>query len=572
MRRNNDTKIMKPLSHYLKLFTVLLSLILSSLAEAVTLDSSVNRNQVNTNETLTLRLIIDEQVDSSALDLSALENDFEVLNVTPHRQSGVNFVNGKSESKASTTWTITLYAKREGKLTIPSFTVNSATSKPISINVGNATQGQNSSQPLEVKVSTNTNEIYPNQQFIVEIELSAASNVRGLSGPQLVIPNADVEAIDQEDFQRVDNGIARQVALLKYSVFAKQAGEIVIPVMTYTGIENGRRGVFGTRGTQVIARSKLLKLSVKNAPSKANQPWFPAEGVSITSRWSSDTSALKVGEPITRTITIAAKGQQASVIPPLDNAIIDAGLKSYKDQPQLNTSKSTQGLIATRVESEAIVANKAGDYVLSALSIDWWDINSNKWQTSTLEQQTLNVTGSAAAVSLQPEQGVTDAQFNNSTSTINAQPNRLWQMLSALLALIVLIQFYLLYRKPEATSDDYINQSEQTAWASLQTSIKSDNYSELRNNLLTWARAALKSDVPISLDLLSKVGGSQDLLTFFDELDQHLYKGAKAPDNSQVGTLFKELRANIKQSQRKQSHSRPKLQSLYPSEPIAKSE
>jgi len=565
---------MKPLSHYLILLILLSSFILSSLAEAVTLDSSVNRNQVNTNETLTLRVIIDKQVESSALDLSALKNDFEVLSVTPHRQSGVSFVNGKSESKASTTWTITLYAKREGKLTIPSFTVNSATSKPISINVGNATQGQNSTQPLAVKVSTNTDEIYPNQQFIVEIELSAASNVRGLSGPQLVIPNADVEAIDQQDFQRVDNGIERHVALLKYSVFAKQAGEIVIPIMTYTGIENGRRGVFGTRGTQVVARSKLLKLSVKDAPSKASQPWFPAQGVSITSRWSSDTSALKVGEPITRTITIAAKGQQASVIPPLDNAIIDAGLKSYKDKPQLNTSKSTQGLIATRVESEAIVANKAGDYVLPALSIDWWDTNSNKWQTSTLEQQTLSVTGSAAA-SVQAEQGIADAQPINSTSPTNAKTNRLWQMLSALLALVVLIQFYLLYRKPkyqpEATSDDYINQSEQTAWASLQTSIKSNNYSELRNNLLRWARAALKSDAPISLDLLSKVGGSQDLLTFFDELDQHLYKGAKAPSNSQVGTLLKELRANIKQSQRKQSHSRPKLQSLYPSEPIAKS-
>ena len=74
----NVTKIRKSPTHYLIWFTVLLSLVLPIMAHSATLSSTVNRNQVSTNETLTLVVAIDQQVDSSELNLSPLQQDFEI--------------------------------------------------------------------------------------------------------------------------------------------------------------------------------------------------------------------------------------------------------------------------------------------------------------------------------------------------------------------------------------------------------------------------------------------------------------------------------------------------------------
>jgi len=546
----------------------LLSLVFTTSADAATLTSKVTRNQVSTNETFTLTVLIDEQVDSSELNLESLEKNFEILSSTPQSRSSFNVINGRSIKSASTKWTITLVAKNEGILTIPAFTIKSATSQPISIKVDDSAKGKNTELPLDVIVTTNYDEVFPNQQFIVEIELSASRNVRDLNGPQLIIANAEVEAFDQQNFQRVDNGITRQIVVLKYSVFASQAGEITIPIMTYTGLENGRRSVFGSTGTQVIARSKQLKVVVKDVPTDSSQPWLPASNVTITSNWSGDRSNLKVGDPITRSITIVANEQQASIIPPLNHGDLPEGLKSYKDQPQLETSKSSQGFIASRIESEAIVVNKPGNYILPSISIDWWNTKTNKWQTSTLEQQTLNVTGEAVLTSTETPANLTTSRTYTDSNPSMVETDRRWQIASAILALIVLIQFYFLARKQAPIPGTHIvkevTQSEQAAWASLQTAIKSDNSRAIRSNVLIWGRHALNAKAPINLATLAQAGDLQKLPEIFKDLDQHLYNGATKPDSNTINGLLKELRKKLKHSDKEQDPSKAQLNPLYP--------
>ena len=137
-------------------YTIFLSLMSVSLNSfGATLSSTVNRNQVSTNETLTLTVSIDEQVNTSSLDLSELERDFEVLGTSPQSRSSINIVNGRSVQEATTVWTITLVAKRDGRLTIPAFSIGTAKSQAITINVSNAKHSSSSNLPLDVKVSSN---------------------------------------------------------------------------------------------------------------------------------------------------------------------------------------------------------------------------------------------------------------------------------------------------------------------------------------------------------------------------------------------------------------------------------
>jgi len=565
------------------IFLNLMSLSLNSFG--ATLSSSVNRNQVSTNETLTLTVSIDEQVNNSSLNLSELEKDFEVLGTSPQSRNSINFVNGRSVQEATTVWTITLVAKRDGQLTIPAFSIGSAKSQAITINVSNAKNSRSSNQPLDVKVSSNRSTVYPNQQFIVTVELSAQRDVRDLGGPQLVVADADVEPLDQQNFQRVDNGIARQIVVLKYAVFAKKAGKLTIPILTYTGLKNARRGVFGNTGDQVIARSNQLELEVIDAPtSSSNQAWFSANSLNIQSKWSADITNLKVGQPVTRTITIVAQGQTASAIPPISELTNIDGLKSYKDQPQLETGKTSQGFVASRVESEAIVASKAGEFILPPLSIQWWSNDSESWQTATLEAETLMVAGAAAPINNTQSQIPLPELTNPNTVSPGLQQGHTgqtksalaWQILSGALSLIVIFQFFLLRKQTKGTTDDSTEKlsatSEKSAWAKLERTIKNrDHTNEIREAILSWANSLGLSSEPVTLSKLSALIDSKPLSDALSALDRQLYQAQGEELTEQVlNDLRSELssfRSSAKRGldNRKNSSKIDDLKPLYPS-------
>jgi len=457
----------------------ILLLFQTSLVYAATLSSTVNRNQLSSNETLILTVSYDENVDSSKLSYGVLEKDFDILNVTPQSTSSVSIVNGRATRVSTTAWAITLVPKREGQLLIPAFTINSDTSKPITISVDSSAQsGNNATQALQAWVVANSDSIYPSQQLIVDIEISAQSNIGNLNGPELVVKDAKVESLGQQSFQRVDNGVARQHVLLKYAVFAEKPGELIIPRMTFTAVKGGQQGFFGSRGQKVVARTEQLAIKVREIPNNSKAAWFPAESVKIRSEWSSDINAVKVGEPITRTITVTAQSQQAETISPLAKPSELEGIKAYKDQPQLHTQATNEGFVGTRIESSAIVASKEGPLTLPELTVDWWNVKTEQWEQAKLPAETLTVTGTALTLnSDKPIVQSTDqlASPSNDTNLVRA-------LMVALLALslLCLTQLWMIMRlrkSPEKSvlPKDSSNPSEASAWRQLKTSLSTNH-------------------------------------------------------------------------------------------------
>ncbi|MEM7360813.1 MAG: BatD family protein [Pseudomonadota bacterium] len=560
----------------LLLLPLLVSTIWTS-AQAATLTATVNRNQVTTNETLQLKVSYDEQVSSSALDLRALEGDFEVLGVSPQTNSSVSVVNGQTTRQSSVVWNITLVPKRQGQLTIPAFAINNDRSQAITISVDNSQQGNSASLPLQVWVSTNYNSIYPAQQLVVEVEISALSNISDLNGPSLIVQGANVEALDQQSFQRIDNGVARQVVVLKYAVFAEQEGELIIPVMTFTGVKNGRRSIFGTRGEQVIARSKQLIIPIKPAPVKAGSQWFPAEAVEIRAGWSGDTAQLKVGEPITRTITITTRGQRAEVIPPVtESATGSAEYKLYADQAQLESKATTDGFVSTRIESAAIVPAMVpadgGKIILPALSLDWWDVGAKRWKQATYPAQTLVVTSSGAVIE-ENQATSTETDIVGATDQAVALVDdriRLWQAITAGLLLLCLIQFAMILRlRKNQTStpkrvEPLARPSEKSAWSQLQKSLRAEDTVAIRSNLIRWLRTITTPTMQqASLQALLVEADNPDLSAAVHGLEAFLYKAGPDIDLKQMINIVDAHRNQVSKNNKANNSQAGELKPLY---------
>lgn len=561
----------------IKLCTLVL-ILNSSIASAATLTSTVNRNSMSTNETLRLVVSIDEKVDSSQLDLSGLNSDFEILGVSPRNSSSISTINGKTTRVATTQWTITLAAKREGDLRIPAFTVNQTSSQAITIKALSAEKfsstGNVQSAPLLATGLASKASVYPGEQIIYQIELSAATNVSDLNSSALDIVGAKVELFSQQQGQRIDNGVARNIILLKYAVFAEQSGSLQIPSVTFTGVVGGSRSFFGNQGQKVIGRTNPLPIEVKVKPANTKAPWFPAEAVSIRSSWSADPSLIKTGVPVTRTITTTAQAQLASAIPPLDQtASSQASIKSYQDKPTLDAQKTNTGFVATRTESAAIVINSAGEVELPAITVDWFNVNTEKWEQAILPAETITVSGQAVVQSAPIVTPSIPSESSIAIQNTSEKINWLWPVATGLLAFICLIQTVLLIRrKPHqkpTVDKEKSSESEAQRWRLLLKDLNQSDSNLVRSSIIEWLRAANPDATSVGLQAIYE--SSHDELTkSIKKLEASLFSNTNATELDDFRSdLIQQLESYRKQiiqqkSSRKDSLSSVELTPLYP--------
>lgn len=533
------------LKHYYLRVLICVSCLVTLSAEAASLTSTVNRNQLASNQTLVLTVVYDDQVDSSSLDVAALTQSFDVLGVSPQTSTSMSIVNGVTENNSTTRWSITLAPKREGELQIPSFSIGAAKSQPISISVSDAASRASSSasEPLAVSVVVEPTDVYAEQQFILKVQLVVTQNLSDLGGSQLSIDGGDIRPLGQQTYQQVDNGIATQVVELRYAVFPQQPGTLTIPALRYTGVIGGRRSVFdsfGMRGEQVIARSQPVSIEVKPRQQKTGSEWLPASNLSLQATWSSDISQLSVGQPVTRTITMTAEHQRSELIPPLTTSSNIGDFKSYQDQPQLNDEVTEQGIIGTRIESQAIVASKAGELRLPEVRVPWWNTQSEQWEEAVLAEQVLMI---AADSTVDINAGEDDANVsqdnasdpNHGTQSESEVPfsNPILLAVLSLLALIIALQSFVIYRlnrqltsirdNPMSALEEQ-DLSAEEAWSVVLDQLKKEDPSGTRIALTQWLRIAMNADHDTPLSSLMVRLDDAALSAEVERLDRTLYQ------------------------------------------------
>ena len=550
----------------------LTALLLASKVQAGNLASIVNTNTINTSETVTLTVKYDEQVKSSSLNLDGLKKDFEILGVRPQSSSSTSISNGQVNNDESTVWKVTLAAKRQGKLTIPSFSVNGDLSQEIVIDV-NDNNNTAAQKELQISVSTGSDSAYESQQLILNLELTVAQGLSGLGLSEIDIDGAEVKELGQQSDQRIDNGVIRNFITVRYALFPTRSGTITIPEITLTATKGRQRNFWGDVGGQrVITRSTAFDVTIKPM-DKTYSPWFPAKEVIIDSKWSGNTNSVVAGEPITRTLTISALGQEASAIPPLQR-LTENGFKSYKDQASLDDKLTYKGFIGQRIESEAIVVSSPGKLTLPAITMKWWDTQNGVWKDAIVPEKTLTVLpGKSTTQDTNNVVSQTPLSTANPTTTVvetRYKTHWLWPFISALLLALCFLQAYFLWKQKRSNNDEIQapksnnNVSETQAWSQLQQTMKQDNLKLTRKALHGWAKSLSTDNKPQSITSIVKYLEDESLKSqltnSITELESCLYKEQSAFDTNTLNEQLIALRSTIQ----KKHKSKANLNELAP--------
>lgn len=386
----------------------LLLLIFAAMPMAsMALSVTAERQVLALNETLRLEIKDNSGDDLNKIDLSSIETHFNIINQS--NQTSFSMINGRTESNQ--TLTLILAPKAIGSALISPLTLGKQSSKPIKIKVIKALPAAStlSDQSVIVESETDLAEVMTGAQLIYTYRVIYRVQLNGadITAPQF--DGAEVIQLEDKNYHRNINGKNYNVSEKRYAVFFGQAGEVTLPGQRLTALLTGsqRRG-FGfdpfARGKELQLESKPITIKVLAAPSintsntsdtqatrtRQSNIWLPAKDIQIADSWSDDVHTISLGEPVTRSISVLARGLPSALLPEVIGKDVD-GINSYPEKPELINQEYTGGIASKRTDTYAIVPTQVGTFTLPAINLEWWNTQTNRLELATLPERTIIV-------------------------------------------------------------------------------------------------------------------------------------------------------------------------------------
>lgn len=552
-----------------------------SLAQAE-LTARLNTDQTSVGETVQLQVEADGQVSDSP-DTKPLTKDFDVLGIASG--SRVNIINGQMDARS--TWTISLAPKHSGKLTIPALELNGEQTRPMTLQVSEVpvVDGKTADNPIFIETEVDRKDPYVQGMVLYTIRLFYEVKLLegSLSEPQL--DNALVRRLGKDrEYNAERNGHRYRVLKRQYAIFPQTSGPLELPATVlgaripdktsrrrspfqdFFGRDRSNDPFFGgsglsdmftsTRPVRVRGETQVLQVRPRPAQITGSQ-WLPAESLALIESWQPEQNQLRVGDPLTRTVTIRARGVTGEQLPELELSEVD-GFKVYPDRSQASTLDLEQGVEGEKSRNIAYVPMRPGKYKLPAVSLHWWDTQTDQERVAELPERSVEVLpalsgqGMPVQPSAQPEitqpgasASTADAGKTSVTRTppppsgvasgtgdLTPAPIGIWPWLSLLFALLWLATLIVWWRarrravvpRPIA-GQSRIAQDAAQAKAHFQAACRANDPSLARRSLLAWAAAHWSDDPPAGLDQLAQRLDEPQARKALSELDRLLYRG-----------------------------------------------
>jgi len=452
-------------------------------------------------------------------DFSPLNKDFEVSSTS--QSSSISVINGTVTKKLI--WNLAIFAKKAGELTLPAINFGSDKSQSLDIKVikTNTSSASTPAEDLFIEVNASTLESFVQAEIVLTVKLYMLGQFVGgnITEPQFSTDQVVLKTIKPEDQEiayvqsrETKNGKQYKVFTAKFAVYPLTSGELSLEPIVYKSkqvvSQRRRTDIFGRR--QNVTKSRRAQsnpITFKILPavtSKADQPWIPASEVRIIETWPQDPPVFKVGESTTRTITLAALGLSSAQIPTL-NLPLSPSIKQYADKPVIQDQLVGQGFLGVRQEKIALVPTKAGELVLPEVQVQWWNTIDKKFEIAKIAQRTIKVlpaeiTSTEPVVVTQPTTptaiGPTgNCPENKLIPTPATEKNIIWQVASAILALLWLITIILYWRarssceKQAMSAEKAKQQPTKPTLKPLKLSTENENAIQANQDLLVWGKA-----------------------------------------------------------------------------------
>jgi len=443
---------------------LLLLLLLWPTLGSAAFQAGVDRTQLQTGELLLLTLTLSDVKARGEPDMTPLQGNFEVGFIGSGSQ--VSFTNGKLGR--SHEWRYRLQPMGAGKLTIPPLEIVTKDGRERTQSVALTVVAQADSKeteaeldaPVTVVATVSKTAPYVRENLIYTVVITSYARLRNARmqppEPQQVVFEQIGKAVEEN---RVVNGRVAAVTTLHYRLTPLASGELLLPsaVVEAELLDRTVRRSFDPFGTTgyvpVEVHSNALTLTVK---PPATEPWLPLTRLHIEERWEPNQK-FRVGEPISRELTLVAEGSDGSQLPPFVG-VDEQAFRLYLDRPEFETAltEGEEAIRGVRRERLTLIPQRPGTLELPAIRVRWWDVVADRlaWAEFPARQiEVLPALVSAASPSDRAAPGLSGAVEENTASmpyvatSLERQSHWLWFGSGALAGMLLTTLFWWLFRQ-----------------------------------------------------------------------------------------------------------------------------
>ena len=208
------------------------------------------------------------------------------------------------------------------------------------------------------------------------------------------LPVENAVAVFDESFrvnlsERIDgdtwSGIQRH-----YLIYPQLAGDYTVPpveVEVVYALPNARPS------EPLPLAGPELRFEARVPPEAAGLDYFiAARGFTLEQKVEPGVDDLRVGDAVTRTVTLKATDASSMMLPTTEFPAID-GLAVYPDPTRAGDSGGERGEArqAARVDAATYVLESEGSYTLPAIERSWWDVSAGRLRKASVPSVSLTV-------------------------------------------------------------------------------------------------------------------------------------------------------------------------------------
>lgn len=358
-------------------------------------NSQIDKRVIEQGETFLLLLNITKS-DVNKLDLSPLEKDFELLGRS--HQSSATITNGEMQS--TTKLILTLAPKRAGKLIVPALSLENEQSQPHQLEVTAVKQLSAVDGGVEMLSTLSDDSPVVQQPLIYQMSLVLGQRIfnAAFQEPKIIEGKALIEPLgEQSQYRQTLNGREMLVVEQSWMITPQQSGVLTIDaaklsaeMQSVTGVQNPYRRSTDPRAMRrIFVSADSYELDVAPIPAEfQGDKWLAANALSLESRLS--TEKWKQGEPVTRTITLHAKGVAQDQLPSIKLPEI-VGLKQYTAKPVIEQTYVDNTLTSKLVLEVTLIPSRSGVILLPEVRLPWWNTENDSQQMAVVPEQEIEV-------------------------------------------------------------------------------------------------------------------------------------------------------------------------------------
>ena len=262
-----------------------------------------------------------------------------------------------------------------------------------------AALGQQSSTPEPiVRTSLDPPQIMVGKSTTLRVEVLAPNYMTSPPEmPDFQLRNAMTRQLQSVNTSEQRNGVEYAGVRFEFAIYPLEPGSYAV-----TGQKLTIKYAAEPPATRVatISLPRIEFQAFIPDAAAALHPFLTAAHLTIEQTIQRPSGQIKVGDAVTRIITLKADGTPAMLLPPMAFPAIE-GLAVYPAQPSLQdrTEGRSDAMSGSRVDSATYMPEKPGNYVLPAAEVRWWNSHDNKIETAHLDAVTLQVAANPAVVS-----------------------------------------------------------------------------------------------------------------------------------------------------------------------------